>query len=252
MNISETSTVLVALLLLTAGCLGGFAGASAVMDDGRVAEVGGTDGSRSVEVSATGVAEAEPDRVYVRVSVVETAATAARARRQLARSVSTLRSALDGAGAPAENVTTVRYDIRFDRDPEVGADGPYRATQEFHVTTGGADRAGRVIDVAAIRGNARIDGVLFGFSRERYRELKRRALQDAMDAAREEATVTAETEGLRLTDVRRVRTGGAVSPDGVERGSFLTSGGGGGPPTDLAGGPRTVQVQVVVAYDATR
>jgi uncharacterized protein YggE len=82
--------------------------------------------------------------------------------------------------------------------------------------------------------------------------IKRRALQDAMDAAREEATVTAETEGLRLTDVRRVRTGGAVSPDGVERGSFLTSGGGGGPPTDLAGGPRTVQVQVVVAYAATR
>ncbi|WP_152039893.1 SIMPL domain-containing protein [Salinigranum salinum] len=252
MKLTDTSTVLVSVLLLTAGCLGGFAGASAVADGGSTLG-GGPDGSRTIEVSATGTAAGEPNRVLVRLSVEETAETAARARRQLTENVSTLREALDNADVAAENVTTVRYDIRYDRDPEVGADGPYRATHEFLVTVGDPDRAGRVIDRAAIRGDARIDGVSFGFSRERYRTLKQRALRDAMGAAREQASVTAEAEGMRLTDVRAVQTGAAASPEPFDRGggSFVTGGGGGGAPTELAGGPRTVRVEVLVTYNAT-
>jgi hypothetical protein len=247
-NISERGTVLVALLLLVAGCLAGFASASAVMDDGASADGGG---DHTVEVAATGTAEADPDRVVVQVTVRETAETAARARRQLAENSSRLRDALRNVDVPAANVTTARYDIRYD-DPPVEADGPYRAVHEFLVTVPNSDRAGRVIDAAAIRGNAQIDGVQFGFSRAQYRTLKQRALRDAMTAAREQASVTAETEGLRLTGVRRVQTGGASSPDGFDaRSSFTTGAGGTGPPTDLAGGPRTVQVRVVVAYNAT-
>jgi hypothetical protein len=251
MKLTDTSAVLVSALLLTAGCLGGFAGASAVADGGFTLD--DSDGSRTIEVSATGTAAGESNRVLVRMSVEETAETAARARRQLAENVSTLRKALDNADVAAENVTTVRYDIRYDRDPEVGVDGPYRATHEFLVSVSDADRAGRVIDRAAIRGDARIDGVGFGFSRERYRTLKQRALRDAMDAAREQASVTAEAEGLRLTDVRAVQTGEATSREPFDRGggSFATAGGGGGAPTDLAGGPRTVRVRVLVTYNAT-
>jgi hypothetical protein len=249
-KVSERGTVLVALLLLVAGCLAGFASASAVMDgDASDGDAGGT---RTVEVAATGSAEAEPNRVMVRVTVTETAETAARARRQLAENSSQLREALDSVDVPEGNVTTVRYDIRYDRDPEVGADGPYRAVHEFLVTTPNSDRAGRVIDAAAIRGDAQIDGVRFGFSRERYRTLKERALEDAMDAARDQASATAASEGLRLTGVHRVRTGGASAPEAFETRSFTTGGGGGRVPTDIAGGPRAVQVRVVVAYNASR
>lgn len=249
MKLTETSTVLVAFLLVTAGCLVGFAGATTVMDDGST--LGGTNGTEQIEVAATGTAEGEANRVYVRVHVVETAETAARARRQLAANSSKLREALESVDVPADNVTTLAYDIRYDRDPDLGADGPYRASQEFRVTTTGVDRAGRVIDAATIRGDAQVDGVRFGFSRERYRTLKERALQDAMGAARDQATATAESEGLRLAGVDRVQTGGTMDVEPVGgRGSFLTSGGG-SPPTDLAAGSRTVQVRVVVTYNAT-
>jgi uncharacterized protein YggE len=250
MNVSDRGTVLVALLLLVAGCLAGFASASAVVDDESASDASG--GDRTIEVAATGAAEAEPNRVMVRVTVMETAETAARARRQLAENSSRLREALDSVDVADENVTTVRYDIRYDRDPDVGADGPYRAVQEFLVTTPTSDRAGRVIDAAAVRGGAQIDGVRFGFSRGRYRTLKERALQDAMGAAREQASATAETEGLRLTGVSQVRTAGASASGGLDARSYATSGASGGVPTDLAGGPRTVQVGVVVAYNVSR
>lgn len=249
MKLSERATVLVALLLLLAGCLVGFASASAVMDDESVV-AGGTDGGQSIEVAATGVAEAEPNQVQVHLRVEETAETAARARRQLAENSSRLRDALGSVDVPRENVTTTRYDISYDAEPELGTDGPYRAVHEFVVTTSDSDRAGRVIDAAAIRGDAQIDGVRFGFSRGRYRTLKQQAVQDAMAVARERAATTADTEGLRLTGVHQVQTGEVSAPDTFDGRSFTTAGGGGAP-TDLVGGPRTVQVRVVVTYNAT-
>lgn len=249
MKLSERATVLVALLLLVAGCLAGFASASAVMDDSVVA--GGTGGEQTIEVAATGAAEAEPNQVRVSLRVEETAETAARARRQLAENSSRLRDALRSVDVPPANVTTTRYDISYDTDPELGADGPYRAVHEFVVTTSNSDRAGRVIDAAAIRGDAQIDGVRFGFSRDRYRTLKRQAVQDAMAAARAQAATTADTEGLRLTGVHQVRTGEASAPGTFDGRSFTTAGGGASVPTDLVGGPRTVQVRVVVTYNAT-
>jgi hypothetical protein len=249
MKLSERATVIVVLLLLLAGCLVGFASASAVMDDPVVA--GETGGGQTIEVAATGVAEAEPNQVQVRLRVEETAETAARARRQLAENSSRLRDALGSVDVPRENVTTTRYDISYDADPELGADGPYRAVHEFVVTTPNSDRAGRVIDAAAIRGDAQIEGVRFGFSRERYRALKQQALQDAMTTAREQAATTADTEGLQVTGVHQVQTGEASAPDTFDGRSFTTSGGGAGVPTDLVGGPRTVEVRVVVTYNAT-
>ncbi len=250
---------IVAVVLLTAAAVGGVvagaqSGAPASPDAAResAGQTAGADaGTRTITVEASGSAAASPNQVTVRLRIVETAADPSTARAELARNVSRLRSALDEVGVGDDEVATADYNLRYDRDPDLSADGPYRAEHAFTVQVSDMETAGRAIDAATGRPGARIDGVHFGVSADRRETLEQRALTDAMSSARAQAGTLAAESNLSLAGVRSVET---VS---VDRGPGLrydramtTSADAGAPETDIEGGPVSVGVRVVVTFDA--
>lgn len=231
-----------ALLLVTAGCLG----------QATPGALAGGDADRTVRVSATGSVEAEPDRAVVQVAIVEYGETAPEARRALAENVSRLRQSLREAGVDDDQVTTAAYDLRYDDDIE-GADiyEGYRAVHRFAIAVEDLNRTGTVIDAAVAGGAARVRDVRFGLSTTHRRELKTRALEDATDVARGKAETLAGQSDLRIVSVASVNavevdTGGRYAAD-----TAYTTAAGGGAPTRIATGPVSVTASVVVTYNAT-
>lgn len=110
------------------------------------------------------------------------------------------------------------------------------------------DAAGDVVDAAMAAGATRVDHVAFEFSEQRGRELRAGALEDAMDRAREQATVVAASEGLSLDAVAEVETrdGGHPRPQG----QTLAAESAGGASTPFESGPVDVSAGVEVTYDA--
>jgi hypothetical protein len=246
---------IVAAVLLTVAAVGGVvagaqSGAPATPDAARDS-FDQTPGPRTITVEASGSAAASPNQVTVRLRIVETAADPGAARAELARNVSTLRSALDEVGVGDDEVATADYNLRYDRDPDLSADGPYRAEHAFTVRVSDMETAGRAIDAATGRAGARIDGVHFGVSADRRETLEQRALTDAMSSARAQARTLAAESNLSLAGVRSVETVSVDRGPGLryER-AMMTSDAAGAPATDIEGGPVSVGVRVVVTFDA--
>jgi hypothetical protein len=231
-----------ALLLVTAGCIGQAA-------PGALA---GGSADRTVRVSATGSVEAEPDRAVVQVSIVEYGETAPEARQALAENVSRLQQSLREAGIDEEQVTTARYDLRYDDDIEgAGIYEGYRAVHGFAITVEDLNRTGTVIDAAVAGGAARVQDVRFGLSTAHRRELKTRALEDATDVARGKAETLAAQSDLRIVGVDSVNAVGVDTDGRYVADAAYTTAAAGGAPTRIATGPVSVTTSVVVTYNAT-
>jgi uncharacterized protein YggE len=96
-------------------------------------------------------------------------------------------------------------------------------------------------------GANRVEGVTFTLSEERRDELRATALHEAMTNARADADAIAASAELAVTGVRT----GSTTESGVE--PVRTEAGGpaeSAAKTDVAVGPVTVSVQVVVTYEA--
>jgi len=241
------ATVGVAALLVTAGCSGTLGGTST-----RAAS--DANGTNSIEVSATGQSEAEPNQATIRVAVVSRAENAAAARGRLSENVSRMQDALSGV-VDADQVQTVRYDIdrrhRRPRPPEERRreEPAYRAEHEFAITVEQVDRTGEVIDTAVENGASDIERVEFTHSENRERELRSEALSDAMGNARGQAETLAEEANLSITGVGSVET---VEGDvhGYEAAATPTAAAGDAG-TSVSPGPVTVTTRVRVTYNAT-
>lgn len=211
---------------------------------------------RTIHVSGTGSAAAEPNQAVVDVGVVATADDAATARRRLAENVSRMRAALDRAGVDADQVTTRRYDINRDRrrPRREGAEPrtQYRAVHDFEIRLSNTDRVGTVIDTAVRNGATEIHDIRFTLSADRRRRLERNARGAAMTDTRRKAEGIATAANLTVTGVRTVRTDGG-SPRPYRAGAATateTAVPTAGAPSDVEAGPVTVVVTVQVVYDA--
>lgn len=231
----------VASLVLLSGCTGAFAA------NDRPSDASAT--NRTVDVSATGQVSAEADQAVIQVAVEARADDAETARERLAENVSSLRDGLADADVASEQITTSGYDIREDyRDrPEGTEQRPgYVARQSFEITLDDTDRAGTVIDAAVGSGATRVDGVRFTLSTDRRDELKRDALEDAMDRADGKAETLATQSDMSIVQVRTVSAADYdYGPVSVEA-AAADSGGS----TTIDSGPVTVTAEVHVVYDA--
>jgi uncharacterized protein YggE len=233
-----------AVLLLAAGCSAGTGSSGAASDaDGR-----------TIHVSGSGSAEAEPNQAVLSVGVVATGDDAATARQRLAENVSRMRTALDAAGVDDDQITTQRYDIDRDyrRPPREGEDPEmhYRAVHAFEITLNQTDRVGTVIDTAVENGATEVNNIEFTLSTDRRRELEQSARRAAMADARATAEGLAGSANLTVTGVRTVRAGDG-SPRPVEDyAAAATATPRLGAPSDIESGPVTVVVTVQVVYDA--
>lgn len=212
----------------------------------------GTNG-KTITVAATGRAEAQPDKAIVRVAVEATANDPTAARRQVATNVSSMRDALAAMDINESAIRTTGFNIYEDRtrppregeEPEIR----YRASHEFRIEVDDVDRVGTVIDTAVDSGATSVRGVQFTLSDGTREELRRRAIDEAMASARDQASTIAEGANLRVGNVRRVRTGGVPSPGPVPSAFLASAGDGGG--TSIESGPVSITATVTVVYDAS-
>lgn len=244
-------TVAVAVLLVTAGCLGAL---TTDASGGAAAQAAPADGqaqNSTIEVSATGDATAEADQAVVRVAVETRGDDAETARQRLAENVSELRDGLREVNVSDDQITTSGYDIREDyrRGPEqTDADPTYMARQSFEITLADTGRAGTVIDAAVGSGASRVDDVRFTLTDERQDELKTQALEEAMDTARARADTLAGKADLSVTGVQQVSTRDVNhGPVRLETTAAAGDAGGG---TSIDGGPVRVSADVHVVYEA--
>jgi len=239
------AAVAVAALLVLAGCIGGLANAGSESDAGN----------RVVQVGATGDVETAPDRATVRVSVVATGDDVRAVRERLAENSSAMREALEAEGY---NVTSARYDIdrnrrdrrRSERASERDAAG-FVGRHAFVVRVDDPDAAGDAVVTAIENGATQVERVTFGASEETRRNLRERALAEAMENARTEAGVVAESGDLRLTGMATASTVSVDAEPVVRREVAHAAADGAGSPTRIDAGTVTVRAQVYVTYNAT-
>jgi len=247
------TTVGVALLLATAGCVGSFAPTDAAGAQAETTQTpDATDGNTAtIGVAATGQAAAAPDQAVVRVAVAARADDANAVRASLAANATRMREALAETGVDDDGIRTVSYSIEQEYREADGERVPagYRGVHAFEVTLSNVSSAGPIIDVAVSNGADRVDRVELTLSEERRREVRTEALRDAMENARANAEVMAESANLTITEVRSASTGDlSFSPVRAE--AFETDAGA-RLQTDVEPGPVTVVAQVDVTYNAT-
>lgn len=259
-----------AVLLVTAGCSAplGLTGApsdgvdqnpgSAQPDDGGASQpdMAASDAARTIQVAASGTAEAEPDRAVVRVAVVARSDNVSVIRDRLAANATRMREALREAGLEADQIVTTRYDIRqnYRYDPERNPQQPrYQGQHAFAITLNNTSRAGPVVVMALENGANRVEGIEFTLTEETRRELRNEALAEAVDVGRTQAETAAEGTNLEITGVASVATAEtSVRPYRVERTvAFAAAGDGGGGTTSFEAGTVTVTAQALVTYNAT-
>jgi hypothetical protein len=249
------TSVVLALLVLAAGCAGAGGPGAATGDTTAPSDATApsTERDRQVAVGATGSAASSADQAVVRLGVRATDENVVEARQALAKNVSRMREALVAAGIDEDAITTARYDIYRDREPPRRDGGEprvrYRATHDFEVTVDDTDRVGTVIDTAVRNGATAVEGVEFTLSADRRERLGQTARQRAMASAREKATQLAATENLTITGVRTVRTVDERGPRPVVEAAAATPTATASAPTDLDAAPVSVTVRVEVVYE---
>jgi len=236
-------TAVGAAVLLVAAGLAGAVGPAATN-----AQQANSDG-RTIDVAASGQAQADPDQAVLRIAVVATADDADTVRERLAENVSQMQAALAAAGVPDDQIRTVAFNIAQRYDPETDEPRGFEGVHAFEVTLSNVWRAGAVIDAAVGHGADRVDSVELTLSEDRRRGVQADALRDAMADARSNADVLAESAELEITGVHSVSTGDVrFQPVRTEA---LEADAGGETTTTIDSGPVTVSAQVQVTYDAT-
>ena len=231
---------LVALLLVTAGCLGTTTAAPSAGDNSSV---------RTVDVSATGTASAAPDLAVVRLAVEARADSADAARSQVAEDVASMREALRALGVPDEDVRTTSFFVGAEYDyRESGREVTgYRAYHAFEVETD-VDVAGEVIDAAVGSGATQVQGVQFTLTEETRSELREEALGQAVSNARADAETIASASGVSLGQLHSASTANVGYPGPIPY-AAESAAGGDGARTVVEPGPVEVTATVQVSYE---
>ncbi|WP_166035503.1 SIMPL domain-containing protein [Halorussus pelagicus] len=241
------ATVGVALLLVTAGC----AGSLNPTESANAQTEQGDSGSETIGVSASGQAAAEPDQAVLQVAVVASDDDANAVRERLAQNATQMQEALRNAGVADDRIRTVQYSIdqRYREENGERRAAGFEGVHAFEITLSNVSRAGGIIDTAVSNGADRVDSVQLTLSEERKQEVRADALRDAMDNARADADVIAESANLTVSGVHTATTSDVgFSPIRTES---LTADVAGDAGTSIESGPVTVTAQVSVTYNAT-
>ncbi|MFB6235383.1 MAG: SIMPL domain-containing protein [Halopenitus sp.] len=239
----------VVVLVLLAGC-GGVAvtDGTDTTDERADADNVTAASDRTIEVMANGEATADPDRATIRLSVRATGSDPGAVREELAKEDETLLAALRDWGLSDDQIRTVRYDVRQDRESRKQEETKkYVGIHTYAVEIHKVDAVGEVIDVAIGNGADQIDRVQFGLSEERAAKVRERALKDAMASAKSDATVIADSAGLEIVGVQSVSTAETRT---IHAEYASPAQAGGDAATSVEPGDVSVEVRVRVVYGA--
>ncbi|WP_227380140.1 SIMPL domain-containing protein [Haladaptatus halobius] len=207
---------------------------------------------QTITTTAIGRTSAPPDEVDLQFAARAVDPDVTTARRTAADQALALRQELDAMGIPDERIRTSQFRIQQrppDRRGPSASDStsqPYQATEIISVVLFDLDRLGDVLSAAVDEAGVEINEVAFTFQTETQRDLRQKAIADAVVTARKNATAAATAEDMFVGSVqsivtdpgsrpRRLRAGQALAMETAESGS-------------VESGPIEVSVSVDVEY----
>lgn len=160
------------------------------------------DEPRSISVSGTGEARAEPDIATMTLGVETRAETVAEARADAARAADAVIAALRDGGVAEDDIRTTHFSINevYDYGGERPVIDGYAVSNTVMVTVRDIDATGALIDAAAAAGGdaTRFNGL--SFSHDDPAEYTRAARELAVEDARDKAEQLAGLTGVTLGD----------------------------------------------------
>jgi uncharacterized protein YggE len=205
-----------------------------------------------IVVTGNAQLEATPDEATVRLGVTRQATTAQTAQEQANVAARDILSALQKLNISPERIQTSRlslspvYPPRPDNNeaPKIVA---YSASNIISVELYDLTAIGPVIDAGLKSGANRLDGVMFRLRDDR--EVRERALREAVTEARRKAEVIADALGVRLGNPLEVQEGGVrVVPRGEAYGGVALRVAAEATPTPVSPGQMDVTADVTLRY----
>ena len=202
----------------------------------------------SLDVSATGKAEASPDRATVSAGVVQQGKTAREAMFGNATLMTAVFDELTAAGIPKSDITTSQlslqpqYDYRDRSKPTIKG---YEARNTVTVKSDDIDQVGPMLDALVRAGVNNINQVKFTIKDPK--EALTKAREDAIREAKEKAQSMAAAAGVKLGPLLSMTEGnGRSTPQPIYARSSFTSAESASTP--ISAGDQTLSVSVNLSY----
>jgi len=244
------------MALVIAVVVGGVAVATTGSNTAPAANNSPSNDTSTIHVSASGSVASNPDKAVIRLAVEATAKNASVARQRVAENVSAMRTSLQNLGLDESRIRTTDYNLYKDerhrrtREKQQAETVVYRADHELAIEVQNVSQAGTVIDTAIANGASNLHDIRFTLSTETRRQLRDKALKEAMTNARAKADTLASSANLEISGIDIVTTvsGGHRDPfqatPAPEAAAGVDS-------TSINSGPVTVSVSIQVTYTAT-
>ncbi len=165
------------------------------------------DSNATISVSGSGVIEAEPNQVVIRLGVETEDKDVSKALANNSLRMNATIEALKTLGISEDEIETSRFNIYpirdYEREPVeiVG----YRVTNEIAVKTDDLDKTGEIISAAIDAGANNVRGIVFGLDKTREKESKYSAITEACEDAKGKAEAIARGFGLNMTRVVEIK-----------------------------------------------
>lgn len=202
-----------------------------------------------IDVSATGQAEASPDRATVSAGVVQQGTTAREAMFSNATLMTAVFDELEAAGIPKSDITTSQlslkpqYDYRDRKKPTIKG---YEARNTVTVKSDDIEKVGPMLDALVRAGVNNINQVQF--SVKDPKNALKQAREEAIREAREKAQSMANAAGVKLGPLLSMtENSGGFNPQPVYARSAQFSAAESAS-TPISAGDQTLRVSVNLSY----
>lgn len=223
----------------------------------------GIESHATVSTSGTATTKVQPDKFSVTVGVETNGTTAKEAADRNSDQIAKVIDALKGLGISEDNISTSSYSVYPVYETKPGADQcimiyppppeclpsnvitGYRASSSLTVTldADGDLEAGQVIDTAISAGANTVQGAYFFLSQERQMEVQEGLIQQAIENARQRATIAASAVGMGIDRVKSISLNDVYFPIFAKDVSVAQEGG-----TQILPGQQDVTMTVNVVY----
>lgn len=203
----------------------------------------------SLNVSATGYADAAPDRATVSAGVVQQGKTARQAMQGNATLMTAVFDELEAAGIKKSNITTSQLSLRpqYDRrDRNKPTIKGYEARNTVTVKSDDIEQVGPMLDALVRAGVNNINQVQFTVKDPK--NALNKAREDAIREAREKAKNMAEAAGVKLGPLLSMNEGhrGGFSPQPIRSRAYSLESA--DVSTPISAGDQTLSVSVNLSY----
>jgi uncharacterized protein len=161
---------------------------------------------RTITVSATGTAEAEPDQARITSGVSTEAETAREALTGNSKTMTKIIAELKSKGIGSKDIQTSSFNIEpvmdYSKDGQAPKVRGYRVSNQVVVLVRDLDKLGEVLDDVVSAGANQIQGLIFEVSKEDT--LKDDARKEAIASALRRAKLLATAAGAEVGDVLQI------------------------------------------------